>query len=368
MNKTRRRILLAILVLAGVSLGVTYPPAGYATPGSAALTETVTVYLHTSAQLEDPEYTLGQVASVYSSDPVRSQVLLQLPLGSTPVRPTLLPARMIQERIASVAGQAVVIGGRVAILPAKAIPEDQRWFYTALLAFVEAQDTYKQGRIEIELLNSPLLLEGLGEAAAEEQGMASGWEDRIHFETGISPYSSGFRSTLSANTIPAGTMQVTYRVLAAGSAAAGRHMAGRHELEGSFRVWIHHFLPVARAALDLPANQLLTEELVIFSQEDVSLLRSAFVVQGEEISGYKTLSSLRRGERVDAQRLQRVLAVRAGDRVTITLARPGLRVSLPGRAFRSGSVGDIIDVRPEATAERFQARITSKGEVLVENR
>jgi len=367
MNRTRRRILLTILVLAGLSLTVTDPTAGYAAPGSATPAQAVTVYLHSSALVEGPEYTLGQVASVYGADPARSQELGKLPLGSAPMRPTLLPARMIQERIASVAGGAVVVGARVAILPAHTIPEDQQWFYTALLAFVEAQDTYKQGRIEIELLNPPLLLEGIGNAEAEELGMASGWEDRVFFEAGGSPYSSGFRTTLSSNTIPAGSMQVTYRVLAAGgSGFSGSGSAGREKLEGSFRIWIHHFLPVARAAVDLPANQPLTEEVVVFSEEDVSLLQSAFVLQGEEIHGYKTVSSIRRGERVDGQRLQRVLAVRAGDRVMITFTSPGLQVSLPGRAFRSGSVGDIIDVRPEATTKRIQARITSKGEVLVE--
>jgi flagella basal body P-ring formation protein FlgA len=368
MNRTWRRILLAILVLAGSSLTMTGPTAGHAAPGSAAPKEAVTVYLHTSALLEGPEYTLGQVASVYSSDPASSQALGQLPLGPTPGRPTLLPARMIRERVAAAAGGAVVIGGRVAILPAKAIPEDQRWFYTALLAFVEAQDTYKEGRIEIELLSSPLLLEGLGDAAVQERGMASGWEDRILFESNRSPYSSGFRSTLSSNMIPAGTMQITYRVLApAGEGLSGQRAAGRHMLESSFRIWVHHFLPVARAAVDIPANHDLNREVMIFSEEDVSLLQSSFVVQGEEIDGYKTVSSLRQGERVEGQRLQRVLAVRAGDRVMITVIRPGLRVSLPGRAFRSGSVGDIIDVRPEATTKRFQARITSKGEVLVES-
>lgn len=373
MNKTRRRILLPILVLAGLSLNLTDPAAVHATPGSAAPKEAVTVYLFPSAVLQSPDYTLGQVASVYSSDPARSEALSQLPLGPTPLRPTLLPAGMIQERIAAVAAEAAVIGGRVAILPAEAIPEDQRWFYTALLAFIEDQDTCKRGRIEIELLSSPLLLEGFGNALAEEGGMASGWQDRILFEVTRSPYSSGFRSTLSADTIPAGTMQITYRVLApggsdvAGGHTAGRHMAGGHLLEGSFRIWIHHFLPVARAAIDLPADYSLSEETMTFSEEDVSLLQSTFVVQGEEIHGYKTLASIRRGERIEAERLQRVLAVRAGDRVMISFTSPGLRISLPGRAFRSGSVGDIIDVRPEATTRRFQARITSNGEVLVES-
>jgi len=376
MNKTWRRILLAIAVLGALSLTVTGPTAGYAAPGLSAPSETVTVYLHASAVVEGPQYTLGQVASVYGSDPARSQALARLPLGPTPARPTLLPARVIQERVATVSGQVVVIGARVAILPAETVAEDQRWFYSALLDFVETQDAYKQGRIEIELLSSPLLLENLGNAVAQQQGMASGWEDRIVFEASQSPYSSGYRSGLGDNTMPAGTMQVTYRVLAAAAPtgggdadgyAAGGPIAGAKPLEGSFRIWIHHFLPVARAAVDLPADHNLSEEAVLFGEEDVSLLKTSFVVQGEAISGYKTLAPLRQGERLDGRLLQRVLAVRAGDRVVITVARAGLRVSLPGRAFRSGSVGDLIDVRPEATTKRLQARITSKGEVLVES-
>jgi flagella basal body P-ring formation protein FlgA len=172
-------------------------------------------------------------------------------------------------------------------------------------------------------------------------------------------------------------MRVAYRVLAPAAAdparglaadgyAAGAHNSGSQMLDSTFRIWIHHFLPVARAEIDLPADCSLSEKAVAFSEEDVSLLQSSFVVQGEELERYKTVSSLRRGELIDGRLLQRVLAVRAGDRVLITVERPGLRVSLPGRALRSGSVGDVVDVRPDSTSKRFQARITSKGEVLVE--
>jgi flagella basal body P-ring formation protein FlgA len=376
MNNTRRRILPAIPVLWALSLAVTGPIAGYAAPGLSAPAETVTVYLHASAFVEGPQYTLGQVASVFGSDPERSQALAGLPLGPVPARATLLPARVIRERVAAAYAQAVVIGSRVAILPAEAIAEEQRWFYSALLDFVEAQDAYKQGRIEIELLSSPLLLDGPGKSGAPRQGMISGWEDRVVFEAGRSPYGTGHRSSLSTNTIPAGAMQITYKVVAAAGPTGGPDAEGRvaggpyagvKALEGTFRIWIHHFLPVGRAAVDVPAGSNLTEELVIFSEEDVSLLKTSFVVQGDGISGYKTLGPLRQGSYLDGRLLQRVLAVRAGDRVVITIARPGLRVSLPGRAFRSGSVGDIIDVRTEATAKRLQARITSKGEVLVES-
>jgi flagella basal body P-ring formation protein FlgA len=276
---------------------------------------------------------------------------------------------VIRERIATATGETAVVGGRIALLPAAAVPADQRWFYSALLAFVEDQDPYKQGRIEIELFDSPLWLENSVSAAGAVRGMASGWEDRIVFHADKSPYASGSRNSLSFHDIPAGTMRVSYTILAAGAAdsEAPGSKAGR-DLEGSFRIWIHHYLPVARAAEDLQADQILSEQSLVFREEDVSVLQSDSVVLGDQIQGYKTLSSLKRGERIDGRRLQRILAVRAGDRVVIILRRPGLEVRIPGRALRSGSVGDLIDVRPESAAGRLQARIAANGEVRVESR
>ena len=207
--------------------------------------------------------------------------------------------------------------------------------------------------------------------------MAAGWEDRIVFDAPESPYGSGYRSSLSGTALPAGTLQVSYRILAAdpvvsgadadGANAAGLHQGRQRHLEGSFRIWIHHFLPVARAAVDIQAGRSLTEDALSFSTEDVSLLRSSFVLQGEAVEGYTTIACLRRGERIDGQRLQRVPAVRAGDRVMITFSRPGLTVRVPGRALRSGSVGDAIDVRPESSTKRIQAWIAGKGEVFIES-
>ena len=208
MNKTWPRVLLTILVVALSSTAFVR-----AAPGSAAAAEPVTVYLHSAVRLSDSEYTLGQVASVFSADPVRAQALRGLPLGATPIRPTLLPARAIQERIAAVSGGAVVIGARVALLPGVSVSREQEWFYTSLLAFLEAEDTLKVGRIEIELLDTPVFLEEPPDSAAGGQGMDSGWEERIVFQAVRSPYSPGYRSSLSSQVIPGGTMQVSYRVL-----------------------------------------------------------------------------------------------------------------------------------------------------------
>ena len=362
MIRIRRGVRLSILVVAVVGFAALGSLTGLAAPGSAAPGESVTVYLHAAARLEGAEYTLGDVASVVSSDPSRAESLSRLPLGATPERPTLLPAAAVQNRIAPVADRAVVVGGRVVLIPGKTIPKHQEWFYTALLTFVDSRDAWTTGRIEIELLNSPLFLEGLPELRSGQGAMAAGWEDRILFDAPESPYGSGYRRSLSGTALPAGTLQVSYRIL-----AAGLHSGSQRHLEGSFRIWIHHFLPVARAAVDLPAGRNLTEDALRFSVEDVSLLGTSFVVQGEAVEGYRTIASLRSGELIDGQRLQRVPAVRAGDRVMITFSRPGLTVRVPGRALRSGSVGDAIDVRPESSTKRIQAWIAGKGEVFIES-
>ncbi len=358
MNKAWRRVLLSILV----SVGMCFSIAGQASPGYTSAGAPVTVYLHKSALLEDPHYTLGQVASVLSSDPAQARLLDQLPLGPVPARPVLLPARIIQEQVASIVGEVVVIGSRVALLPGGAIPKGGQWFFFALLSYIDSQDTLKQGRIEIEMLNHPVILES-SDSAEEGQGMASGWEDRIVFETTRSPYSSGYRSSSSAQAVPAGQMEINYKILS----PRGDDVPRFGNLEGSFRIWIHHFLPVARARFDLPTGQALSEEVLTFNEEDISLLRSSFLTEEDTLDQYRTTAPISHGERIERDRLQRFLAVRAGDRITITFIRPGLQISLPGRAFRSGSFGDLIDVRADLTGKRFQGRIIAAGEVSVES-
>jgi flagella basal body P-ring formation protein FlgA len=354
MNKAWRRVLLSILVTVGLCFSIS----GQASPGYTSTGATVTVYLHKSALLEDPHYTLGQVASVLSSDPAQARFLDQLPLGPIPTRPMLLPARIIQERVASIVGEVVVIGSRVALLPRDGIPKGAEWFFSALLSYIDTQDTLKQGRIEIEMLNSPML-PASSASAVEAPGMASGWEDRVIFETSR----TGYRSSSSAKGFPAGQMEITYQILS----PRGDDVPRYENLEGSFRIWIHHFLPVARASIDLPTDQVLSAEILTFNEEDISLLKSSFLTEEDTLGQYRTTAPISHGERIERDRLQRFLAVRAGDRINITFLRPGLQISLPGRAFRSGSFGDLIDVRADLTGKRFVGRITAAGEVSVES-
>jgi len=339
-----RRILLLILLLPLVR------------PGA------LSIYLHKSAFLEGEGYTLGEVAAIVSQDPAAAAVLEQLPLGATPKRMTLLPGTAIRSRVASaVDGEFFVIGGRVALLPGAAVEAQQKRFFERFLRFIDNRDTLKQGTIEIELLSAPLIGRGGGDGFAPRASLAtlatlaSGWEDRVVFDVENSTARGG-SGTL------AGSLQIGYRVLS----PDGDGGAGGQSVGGSFRVWIHHFLPVARAAQDLPAGRLLSDGLVYFSPEDISVLSSRYLLPGDPLDGYRTTAPIARGALIEPNRLQRDLAVRAGQRITIVFVRPGLRIAAQGRALRSGGMGDTIEVRPADAGKRFMGRVSGAGEVLVE--
>jgi flagella basal body P-ring formation protein FlgA len=336
-----RRILLLILLLPLVR------------PGA------LSIYLHKSAFLEGEDYTLGEVAAIVSQDPAAAAVLEQLPLGATPKRITLLPGTAIRSRVASaVDGEFFVIGGRVALLPGAVVEAQQKRFFERFLRFIDSRDTLKQGTIEIELLSVPLIGRGGGDGFAPRATLAtlaSGWEDRIVFDV------ENYRTAGDSGKL-AGQMQIGYRVLS----PDGDQGAGGQSVGGSFRVWIHHFLPVARAAQDLSAGRLLNDELVYFSPEDISVLSSRYLLPGDPLDGYRTTAPITSGALIEPNRLQRDLAVRAGQRITIVFVRPGLRIAAQGRALRSGGMGDTIEVRPVDTGKRFTGRISGAGEVLVE--
>jgi flagella basal body P-ring formation protein FlgA len=368
-----RRILLPILLLSlfqsglsglDESPGLESPPVESLPPGSAAggqVRGAVNVYLHDSALLEGDSYTLGEVAALQSSDPGRSATLAAVPLGSTPNRLTLLPARVIRERLApAVEGQVFVIGGRVALLPRAAVPEGQERFFANLLSFIDRSDPGKDGRIELELLSTPTV------PSSAASLLAPGWQDRVVFELGGSAEGRWLRPGDSERRLPAGQMEVSYRLLSPGAAAPSGYPA-REQPGGSFRVWLHRFVPVARAKTNLPSGYVLNEEVVLFSEEDLSLLPGGYLTRSVPLESYRTAAPIAGGAMIEINRLQRNLAVRAGDRIMIVFARPGLSVSLPGRALRSGSAGDIVEVRPERAAKRFQGRVASEGEVLVED-
>ena len=86
-----------------------------------------------------------------------SKLLLSRTIEMTPDRMALIPPRAIRESLAAYEGSFILIGKRVAVLPLRNIPRESVFFLTKLLAFLNDQDQYQDGRMEIEIL-TPLRL------------------------------------------------------------------------------------------------------------------------------------------------------------------------------------------------------------------
>jgi flagella basal body P-ring formation protein FlgA len=311
-----------------------------ATPGA------LSIYLRGVAHLTADSYTLGDVASVLASEPSEGEAagaLLATSLGRTPGRPTLLSAQTISELLAEAGHPRVaLVGGRVALLPRQNIPSGSERFYEDLLAFLGGTDQLTSGRMEVETL-----------------------------QAGSMTSSAGYEFTLVGQPLPraaggtgaaallAGELMLSYRP---SDSASGASTAG----SSTIRLWCHRYLSVAYTATSVPARSRLDRGQVLYRCEDVSLTPGAFLTKADGVEQRQSAVGLLAGTRIEPGQLERILTVRAGDAVQVVFLRPGLRVSIPGRAAGSGVVGDRIEVRLRAGGRRFDASIAGVGEVWVE--
>jgi flagella basal body P-ring formation protein FlgA len=136
--------------------------------------------------------------------------------------------------------------------------------------------------------------------------------------------------------------------------------------EASVLVFVHPFAAVARAARDLPRGQLLGPADVEFAEQDLSELRGGFLTAPGLQGSFRLLYPLQRGALLEPSRLARNLLVKAGERVVVVLVRPGLSVTLTGKAWGSAGPGETVEVSLRDPTRRFRGRVTDAGEVVVE--
>lgn len=314
---------------------------------SASALSGVEVYLKRLVRVETPVVKLAQIASVVARDPAVGAEIAGIELGPGPEHITLLPVQEIRTLIErKIGSELALIGTRVVLLPADSIPEKEIWFYSALSAFIESSDYYKEGRIEIEILG----------------GAADPVSIPVLAESGVVPAPSAlpaqplfFRMEPadSNNSYLSGKMEILYRQAASIQ-------------EKSILIWVHHFLPVAHGASELKAGAKLQDYSLEYKERDISLYSGEPLVKGEYVKDFKIRSRVQ----MDAPIMKRSLAVlpmvRAGDPVKILFKKRGIIITMAGRAQASGTRGSTIYVSPLSTGKRFSALVTGEKEVEVE--
>jgi flagella basal body P-ring formation protein FlgA len=275
------------------------------------------LYLRPDAVLPAGEFSLGAIAEVRGAEAQEAALLEAAPMGAVPRRPAFLPPLEVRRRLErSWSGRVDLVGAGVALLPEGAVPDGQLAQAAELLAVLGREGT-AEGWLEVELLTP--LPGGAGQAA-----LPAGFSAR-----------------------PSGRMQV---------------LLG----EGSVLVFAHPYAAVARAARDLPRGRLLDPADVEFEERDLSELRGGYLTASGLQGSFRLLYPVPRGALLEPSRLAREQLVKAGERVVVVFVRPGLSISLTGKALGSGGPGETVEVSLRDAARRFRGRVTEAGEVVIE--
>ena len=332
--------------------------------------EALSVYLHRTARVGRGVVSLGDLAAVVADDPRQAESLRRLPLWQASGHPALVPAGLIKQHLAAAAGgQVVVVGAQTAVLPEEIAAGVELEFYTRLLEAVRSLPGIGTGRIEVQLLGRLSLpnMATLGGPAAQAGGNPPRRTDApgedgsaavVDLKLELSD--PGTRRG-TADRYLGGLYQVSYRFedpRDRGGTTAGTELG--------VGVRIRQFLPVAFAAREIRGGAVLERQDLEFRDEDVAALGGVFLGLEDRPEAYRATGPVRRGERIDPARLERHYLVRAGDTVAMVFVRPGLRVTVPGRAFSSGAAGERIEVRPREASRRFFGRVSPAGEVIIE--
>jgi flagella basal body P-ring formation protein FlgA len=88
-------------------------------------------------------------------------------------------------------------------------------------------------------------------------------------------------------------------------------------------------------------------------------------VSPEQAIGMAVKSPSRAGQILRQNELVRPIAVQRSETVTISLAMPGITLSVRGKANEAGSVGDVISVLNVQSNRAVQATVTGPGRVKV---
>jgi flagella basal body P-ring formation protein FlgA len=275
------------------------------------------LYLRPAAVLPAGQFSLGAIAEVRGAETGEAATLAAAPLGPVPRQPAFLPPLEVRRRLErSWSGSVDLVGAGVALLPEGSVPEAQLAQAVELLAAL-GREGGGEGWLEVELL-TPL---------------------------------------------PGGTGPV---VLPAG--LLGRP-SGRMQIrlgQGSVLVFVHPYAAVARAARDLPRGRLLDPADVEFAQQDLSELGPGYLTASGLQGSFRLLYPVPRGALLEPSRLAREQLVRIGERVVVVFVRPGLSITLSGKALGSGGPGETVEVSLRDPARRFRGRVTEAGEVVVE--
>jgi flagella basal body P-ring formation protein FlgA len=140
--------------------------------------------------------------------------------------------------------------------------------------------------------------------------------------------------------------------------------AGKHR----FAVWARVKVKIAAtrviAAQDLRPGVLLdAAQFRLETREEVP--GAGFAGSVEEVAGKISRRAVVAGTALRTEWLEPAKVVMRGETVEVEVIHGGARLKLEGLAESSGAIGETIPIQNPVSKQRFQARVESKGRVVV---
>jgi flagellar basal body P-ring formation protein FlgA len=140
--------------------------------------------------------------------------------------------------------------------------------------------------------------------------------------------------------------------------------AGKHRFALWARVKVKVVAVRVIAAQDLKAGLPLdATQLRVETREEVPA--AGLVSTVEEVAGKVSRRAIAAGVSLRTEWLEPAKVVMRGETVEVEAVHGGARLKLEGMAEASGAIGETIPIQNPASKQRFQARVESKGKVIV---
>ncbi|MCG7927065.1 MAG: flagellar basal body P-ring formation protein FlgA [Candidatus Thiodiazotropha taylori] len=124
--------------------------------------------------------------------------------------------------------------------------------------------------------------------------------------------------------------------------------------------------PVVVAVRDLARGQAITGKDLKIKISDTSHLLRGYFETIDEVVGQTSKRTIRRGQVVTPSMLVVRKTIKRGDQVTIVAGAGGIQVRMQGKAMKQGNPGDLITVMNTKSKKQVEARVVSKGLVMVD--
>lgn len=119
------------------------------------------------------------------------------------------------------------------------------------------------------------------------------------------------------------------------------------------------------ATRQLLSGTVLSADDLAVQKQDLALAGGHHIKSIADAVGRKTRVTVRAGHPVRNDQLVAVPVIVSGQLVTIMLERPGLRITVAGRAKSSGGIGDLIRVENLTSRKEIPARVVDASTVEV---